>query len=160
MNVSVCAVIGLLTVEEIYRDRKKFSQGVFEVASSDLVHMGMSVVSYTIKDISDDVGYLAALGQTRTAQVKRDARIGEAEARRDAGIKQASAEELKQASRYANETEVAKAARDYALQQAGFDQEVQAKKAQADLAYKLQAARVKQSIRAEELQVKVRPPPP
>lgn len=32
-------------------------------------------------------GYLHALGMTRTAQVKRDARIGEAEARRDAGIK-------------------------------------------------------------------------
>jgi len=32
-------------------------------------------------------GYLKALGMTRTAQVKRDARSGEAEARRDAGIR-------------------------------------------------------------------------
>lgn len=32
-------------------------------------------------------GYLKALGFKRTAEVKRDARIGEAEARRDAGIK-------------------------------------------------------------------------
>lgn len=32
-------------------------------------------------------GYLKALGKSRTAQVKRDARIGEAEARKDAGIK-------------------------------------------------------------------------
>ena len=32
-------------------------------------------------------GYLRALGMARTSQVKRDARIGEAEARRDAGIK-------------------------------------------------------------------------
>ncbi len=32
-------------------------------------------------------GYLRALGMARTAQVKRDARIGEAEAQRDAGIK-------------------------------------------------------------------------
>ena len=32
-------------------------------------------------------GYLRALGMPRTAQVKRDARMGEAEARRDAGIK-------------------------------------------------------------------------
>ena len=34
-----------------------------------------------------DQGYLRSLGMARTAQVKRDARIGEAEARRDAGIK-------------------------------------------------------------------------
>ena len=32
-------------------------------------------------------GYLLALGMARTAQVKRDARIGEAEAQRDSGIK-------------------------------------------------------------------------
>ena len=32
-------------------------------------------------------GYLHALGMARTAQVKRDARIGEAEAKRDSGIK-------------------------------------------------------------------------
>ena len=32
-------------------------------------------------------GYLKSLGMSRTAQVKRDARIGEAEARRDATVK-------------------------------------------------------------------------
>ena len=31
--------------------------------------------------------YLKSLGKARTAQVKRDARIGEAEAKRDSGIK-------------------------------------------------------------------------
>ena len=32
-------------------------------------------------------GYLRSLGMARTAQVKRDARIGEAEANKDSGIK-------------------------------------------------------------------------
>jgi len=36
---------------------------------------------------TDWQGYLRALGMSRTAQVKRDARMGEAEARRDAGIR-------------------------------------------------------------------------
>lgn len=40
--------------QEIYKDRKKFSKQVFEVASSDLVNMGITVVSYTIKDIRDE----------------------------------------------------------------------------------------------------------
>lgn len=48
------AIMGNMTVEEIYKDRKKFSKAVFEVASSDLVNMGISVVSYTLKDIKDD----------------------------------------------------------------------------------------------------------
>ncbi|VDK55836.1 unnamed protein product [Anisakis simplex] len=100
------AIMGLMTVEntyviklkEIYQDRKKFSEKVFSVAKCDLVNMGITVVSYTIKDISDDnvslfklnsPGYLKALGMKRTAEVKRDARIGEAMARRDRIIKAA-----------------------------------------------------------------------
>lgn len=41
-------------LQEIYKDRKKFSKEVFEVASSDLVNMGITVVSYTLKDIRDE----------------------------------------------------------------------------------------------------------
>ena len=52
------AIMGSMTVEEIYKDRKKFSRQVFEVASSDLVNMGITVVSYTLKDIRDEEGYL------------------------------------------------------------------------------------------------------
>lgn len=43
-----------LCVQEIYQDRKKFSEQVFKVASSDLVNMGIGVVSYTLKDVHDD----------------------------------------------------------------------------------------------------------
>ena len=121
------AIMGSMTVEEIYRDRKKFSKAVFEVASSDLVNMGITVVSYTLKDIRDEEGYLKALGLARTAEVKRDARIGEAEARRDAQIKEAIAEEERMASRLLNDTEIAKAKRDFELKKAAYDVEVQTK---------------------------------
>ena len=46
--------ISNFTLQEIYKDRKKFSKQVFEVASSDLVNMGITVVSYTLKDIRDE----------------------------------------------------------------------------------------------------------
>jgi len=149
------AIMGNMTVEEIYKDRKKFSKAVFEVASSDLVNMGISVVSYTLKDIKDEEGYLRALGMSRTAQVKRDARIGEAEARRDAGIREAVAEEQRMAARYINDIEISKAQRDFELNNAAFDQEVQTKKAQSELAYALQAAKTKQAIKEEQMQITV-----
>lgn len=47
-------VMDVLLWQEIYKDRKKFSEQVFKVASSDLVNMGISVVSYTLKDVHDD----------------------------------------------------------------------------------------------------------
>lgn len=39
------AIMGTMTVEDIYQDRIKFSEAVFEVASKDLVNMGITVVS-------------------------------------------------------------------------------------------------------------------
>lgn len=149
------AIMGSMTVEEIYKDRKKFSKQVFEVASSDLVNMGITVVSYTLKDIRDEEGYLKSLGMARTAEVKRDARIGEAEARRDAQIKEAIAEEERMASRFLNDTEIAKAQRDFELKKAAYDVEVQTKKAEAELAYELQAAKTRQRIKEEQMQIKV-----
>lgn len=44
----------VLLLQEIYKDRKKFSEQVFKVASSDLVNMGIGVVSYTLKDVHDE----------------------------------------------------------------------------------------------------------
>ncbi|XP_003747935.1 flotillin-1 [Galendromus occidentalis] len=149
------AIMGTMTVEEIYKDRKKFSKQVFEVASSDLVNMGITVVSYTIKDIADEGGYLKALGMARTAQVKRDARMGEAEARRDARIKEALAEEERLAAKFVNQIEVAKSKRDFELKKATYDQEVHTRKADAELSYTLQAAKTRQRIKEEQMQVKV-----
>lgn len=149
------AIMGTMSVEEIYKDRKKFSKHVFEVASSDLVNMGVTVVSYTIKDLRDEEGYLKALGMARTAEVKRDARIGEAEARRDALIREALAEEERMAARYHNDIDIAKAQRDFELKKAAFDLEVQTKKAEAELAYELQAAKTRQRIKEEQMHIKV-----
>ncbi|XP_060520428.1 flotillin-1 [Cylas formicarius] len=149
------AMMGSMTVEEIYKDRKKFSKQVFEVASSDLVNMGITVVSYTIKDIRDEEGYLRSLGMARTAEVKRDARIGEAEARAEAQIKEAIAEEQRMASVFLNDTEIAKARRDFELKKAAYDMEVQTKNAEAEMAYELQAAKTKQKIKEEEMQIQV-----
>ena len=49
--------------------------------------MGIEILSFTIKDIEDQVSYLDSLGKTQTAKVKRDADIGVAESNRDAGIR-------------------------------------------------------------------------
>jgi len=65
------AIMGQMTVEEIVKERKAFGIKVFEVASTDLLNMGIQVVSYTLKDIRDRNGYLKALGSGRSAQVKR-----------------------------------------------------------------------------------------
>lgn len=78
---------GTLTVEEVYRDRDQFAALVREVAAPDVGRMGIEILSFTIKDVYDEVQYLASLGKAQTAMVKRDADAGVAEANRDAGIR-------------------------------------------------------------------------
>ena len=147
--------LGNMTVEEIYRDRKTFSEKVFEVASKNLYEMGISVISYTLKDIRDEVGYLASLGQAQTAQVKKNAIVGEAEAKRDATIAEALAEEQRMEAKLLNDTEIAMSKRDFELKKATYDTEVNTAKAEAEMAYSLQAAKVQARIKEEEMQVKV-----
>uniref|UniRef100_A0AAQ5ZUH2 Flotillin n=1 Tax=Amphiprion ocellaris TaxID=80972 RepID=A0AAQ5ZUH2_AMPOC len=141
--------------QEIYKDRKKFSEQVFKVASSDLVNMGISVVSYTLKDVHDDQDYLHSLGKARTAQVQKDARIGEAQNKRDAVIREAHAMQVKVSAQYKNEIDMAKAQRDYELKKAAYDTEVNTKKAESEMAYQLQVAKTKQRIEEEKMQVQV-----
>jgi flotillin len=149
------AMLGTMTVEEIYRDRETFARQVREVASTDMAHMGMEIVSFTIRDIRDEQGYLAALGVRRTAEVKRDAAIGQADAERDAGIRAAQADRERQAARFQADTAIAESERDFKLQKAAYDQQVNARQAEAELAYQLQEAKTRQQIRQEEIQIEV-----
>lgn len=68
-----------------------------------------------------------SLGLARTAEVKRDARIGEAEAKADAQIKEAVAEEQRMAAQLTNDILIAQAKRDFEVKKAAYDQEVNAK---------------------------------
>lgn len=72
------AIIGSLTVEELYRDREAFCKRVLDLISSDMRNMGLVVVSYTVAEITDVNGYIDALGVTQTETVKREAMEGAA----------------------------------------------------------------------------------
>ncbi len=149
------AILGTLTVEQVYKNRDMFAQRVQEVSSSDLANMGLVIDSFTIRDIRDTHGYLDALGKPRTAQVKRDATIGEAEAARDSTIRSAMAKQEGETARFAAETKIAEADRDYQMKLADYKAAVQEKSAAADLAYDLQKFKTQQAVRAEEVQVQV-----
>ncbi len=136
------AVLGTLTVEEIYRGRQELARRVREAASEDLHKMGMEIVSLTIRNVTDSQGYLEALARPRIAQVKRDAVKGEAEAEREA-----------QQARFQAETAIAQAQRDMELKKAEYEAEVKAKRAEADLSYDLHRYRIAQRVKAEEIQV-------
>merc|ERR1719167_793113 len=149
------AILGTLTVEEVYKDRDQFAQLVREIASPDVGRMGIEILSFTIKDVYDNVDYLASLGKTQTAAVKRDAEIGVAQANRDAGIREAECEKSAMDIKYSTDTKIEDNSRAFKMQKAGFDTEVNTAKAEAQMAYELQAAKIQQRIKNEEIQIQV-----
>lgn len=149
------AILGTMTVEEVYRNRDKFAQEVQGVAAKDLKKMGLQIVSFTIKDVKDKHGYLEALGKPRIAAVKRDAEIAEAQAIRDARIKKAQAEEEGQKAELLRDTSVAEATKEKELKIAGFKKDQDTAKAEADQAYSIQQARSRQHVVEEEMKVEL-----
>ena len=120
-----------------------------------MASMGLNIVSFTIRDIRDNEGYLDALGKPRTAAVKRDAVIGQAEADRDATIKSAEANQAGQVAKFQAQTKIAAANRDYEMQAADYQASINERKAEADLAYDLQRFKSSQMVKKEEVAVEV-----
>src|SRR5712671_6535603 len=149
------AILGTMTVEDIYQNRDAFASKVQEVAAGDMANMGLTIVSFTIRDIRDGQGYLEALGRPRIAQVKRDAQIAQAEADRDAMIRSAQATQAGQEAKFLADTKIAEAQRDYQSNVAQYQAAVNQKKAEADLAYDLQKYKTGQLVKAEEVQVNI-----
>lgn len=147
------SILGTLTVEEVNSDRQSFAQKLTSEAAVDLEKMGIGVDVLTIQEISDEEGYLDALGKRRTAEVKRDATIGEAEAQRDAKIKSSLAMQEGERAKYSAEAEIAQAQRDFSIRQAQYQAEIETQKAKATQAGPLSDAQARQSVVAEEVKV-------
>ncbi len=147
------SILGTLTVEEVNSDRQSFAQKLTTEAATDLEKMGIGVDVLTIQEISDEEDYLNALGKRRTAEVKRDATIGEAEAHRDAKIKSAVALQEGEQAKFKADAEIAQAQRDFAIRQAQYQAEIETQKARAEQAGPLSEATARQAVVAEEVKV-------
>ncbi|GHV42162.1 membrane protein [Clostridia bacterium] len=148
-------IISKLTVEDIYKDREKFASNVQEVAAQDLSEMGLEIKAFTIRDISDNNGYLHALGKSRIAVVKRDADIAEAEAAKETKIKTAEANRLGEEARLNAEAQIAAAQKEKEIKVQAFRKDTEIAKAASDLAYDIEANKVKQEVTETEMKVAI-----
>src|SRR5688572_3978724 len=147
------AILGTLTVEEINNDRQSFAQKLTTEAAGDLEKMGIGLDALTIQEISDDEGYLDALGQRRTAEVQRDAEIGKAEALRDSKIKAALAMQEGEKVRLASEADISASTRETEVKRAQFQAEIKREQATAEQAGPLSEAKARQEVVAEEVRI-------
>jgi flotillin len=147
--------IGTMTVEEIYRGRHEFNQKVAESAREDLSKMGLTLLSFSLKEFSDPQGYIEALSKPLISAAKREAAIAEAESQKDAIIKSSQARKEGEVARLQAEALIAKAGWENEAKKAESQVTVNQKKAQADFSYELERFKLNQEIRLEEAKVKI-----
>jgi flotillin len=134
-------IIGTLTLEELYRDQKRFQEKVRDEAHFDLEGMGFEFKSFVFQAIQDSEGYLDSLGQPKIQEALRDARIATAQADRAAKLEEETARQQKEQKRFGVDTEIADAEKALSLKRASIQKEVDVAKAQA--------------LKAGEMEVKV-----
>jgi flotillin len=146
-------VIGGMSVEEIYRGRHEFSQRVIAAVKEDFHGMGLVMLSFALKDISDTQGYIDALSKPQIAVAKRDAAIAQAETEKESIIKSSLARKEAEVARLQAEALIAKAQWDNEAKKAESQVLVNTKKAQADFSYELERHRLGQDLKKEEAKV-------
>ena len=84
-------VIATMDIEEINTDRDKFLEAVSRNVEGELKKIGLRLINVNVTDISDECGYIDALGKEAAAKAINDAKKNVAERDRDGSIGEANA---------------------------------------------------------------------
>ena len=147
--------LGSMSVTELYQNRAEFAHRVYNAVVRDMGGMGLSMISFALKDISDTQGYLEALSKPMVAAAKRDAIVKQAEYDRDAAIYAAQAKKEADIAKLAADAEVA--GRNWKNEELKANSQINVSKvrAQADISYEMERFRLAQEVKKEEYKVKL-----
>ena len=84
-------IIATMDIEEINTDRDKFPEQVSRNVEVELKKIGLRLINVNVTDITDESGYIAALGKEAAAKAINDARRSVAEQEREGAIGEANA---------------------------------------------------------------------
>ncbi len=157
-------IVGQLKVEQIVKNPEEMSSKVRETVADDLSKLGLELITFTIKRVLDERGYIEAMGRPDIARIKRDADIAQAVAERDTAIAkaqaaresaeaQAEADKMKVIAQAASQAAQAEALRDLEIKKADFDAAVRRQRAIAEKAGEIAANQAQQQVVAEQVRV-------
>jgi flotillin len=159
-------IVGQLTIEQLVKEPELVSARMRETVAPDLDKLGLEVVSFTLKDVSDDSGYITNMSRPEVARNKLVAEVAEAGALRDIAVSKAStmreaAEAEAKASQATilaqtiSKTAQAQAQRDFELAQSEIKVQTAQQRAKADTALDIQTAIAQQDLVRQKAQVEL-----
>lgn len=147
-------VIATMDIEEINTDRDKFLAAVSNNVESELKKIGLRLINVNVTDITDESGYIAALGKEAAAKAINDAKISVAEADRLGAIGEANAKRDQRVHVSLADSEAIKGENEARASVAESEATLNEKKAEAlrrsTAAEKIQAAKALQEAYAAE----------
>ncbi len=84
-------IIATMDIEEINTDRDKFLDAISRNVETELKKIGLRLINVNVTDITDESGYIEALGKEAAARAINDAKKSVAEKDRDGAIGEANA---------------------------------------------------------------------
>ncbi len=151
LSANLRGVLATMTPEEVNEDRMKFAAQLLEEADQDLQKLGLQLDTLKIQNVTDEVGYLAAVGRSKTAQVLKSAQIAEADNEAETKQRQAEAMRVAEVAKAEAEIAVASARNELRVKQAKLNQEaetiervaqVEAQRAEVEAQQNLESQRV------------------
>lgn len=151
LSANLRGVLASMTPEEVNEDRLKFAAQLLEEADQDLQKLGLQLDTLKIQNVTDEVGYLAAVGRAKTAQVLKGAQIAEADNEAETKQRQATAMRVAEVAKAEAEIAVASARNELRVKQAQLNQEaettervakVEAERAEVEAQQELESQRV------------------
>lgn len=149
------AIIGQMELEQIVKDRTKFSEKVQDNAKADLEEMGLEIVAFNIQGLVDENGVIKDLGIDNTEQIKKNAAIAKAQAQQEVAQKQAQAERAANDARVEADLEIAEKQTQLAKRQAALKAEADTEAAKADAAYAIQQEIQRKEIERETAEANI-----
>ena len=157
-------IVGQLTIEAIVKEPEMVSEKVRSTCAEDLNKMGLELVSFTIKEVRDQLEYISNMGKPDVARIKRDADVAMAEAERDTTIKRsvymreaaqakAQADQERVVAETASAAKQAESVRDLEMKKADYAAAVAKQKAQSDKVYDIQSNMMQQQVIQEQVKV-------
>lgn len=92
-------VLATLTPEEVNENTQTFEKALRAQAGGGLEQLGITLDNLKIQAVSDDQGYLTAMGRIQMADLNRENRIAEAERRAESLVKQSESRQLSELAR-------------------------------------------------------------
>ena len=131
---SLRGVLATLSPEEANSNRLEFADKVSQQARDDLSRLGLVLDTFKIKHLSDNEGYLDAIGRKKNAEVRRDAEIAEANAQAESRQVSAEAERIGNVAEAEANITIVEAENKLRIKRADLDVEAQRVEARAKVA--------------------------